>query len=146
MWGLTCLAEVLNVVAVCLNADRTERGEAVDQRLLGHLILNPALNLLVICIDYNDEVIQLVVTGCLNALPGLTFLQLTVAEQNVALAGVAAALAGMGRAACDRDGLAKRACVSSWISDSRPYCIFWSFWAASDLLSVHFSAVTVRCA
>ena len=23
---------------------------------------------------------------------------------------------------------------------------FWSFWAASDLLSVHFSAVTVRCA
>ena len=67
MRGLTCFAEVLNVMAVCLNADRAERGEAVDQRLLGHLILNPALNLLVVCIDYNDEIIQLVVTGRLNA-------------------------------------------------------------------------------
>ncbi len=58
--------------------------KAVDQRLLGHLILNPALNLLVVGIDYNDEIIQLVVAS-LNALPGLAFLQFTVTQQNIAL-------------------------------------------------------------
>ena len=82
------LLQRINVVAVHRDSLPAERMHPIHHRLRVHHVFGPALDLLTVDIHKDDKVIQAVERGCLEALPGLTLLQLAVGEHDTSLLSI----------------------------------------------------------
>ena len=105
VWRLRCLKEFFNIVSGAGSTFCSKGSKSGGQRLQCHLLVNGTFNLLTVGINHDNEIIQMIIAGSLNTLPGLPFLQFAVPQQTVYLAGVTSHFAGVGCAGGNGDCL-----------------------------------------